>query len=229
MMDVSKKYGLEYRLLHAVIKGHPWYGNWGYEFGTGSYAVTCDAYKAAVEVLSGLPLSTFFSQSQNPQTLLQDVISRYKFLSERELVNIRDLFSFMMSLIHDVHKASLRVGDDSKKQIICGSSTQCTWSRDQIERAETAMTKVLRAVSGSNWVSWRSLKGVACQVASPDLLDFCLRELEGKQVAEGKVVTTRCNPGTGTLEYRSAVLSVIQIILYECVCNLCYRFIKTLH
>ncbi|KAG9132704.1 hypothetical protein Leryth_020913 [Lithospermum erythrorhizon] len=36
VMDVSKKYGLEYRLLHAVVKGHSWYGDWGYEFGTGS-------------------------------------------------------------------------------------------------------------------------------------------------------------------------------------------------
>ncbi|KAM1026297.1 hypothetical protein ACFX2I_039192 [Malus domestica] len=48
VMDVSKKYGLEYRLLHSIIKGHPWYGDWGYEFVAGSFALTRDAYKLAV-------------------------------------------------------------------------------------------------------------------------------------------------------------------------------------
>jgi len=58
-MDVSKKHGLEYRLLHAITEGHPWYGVWGYEFGAGSFALTFDAYKMAVETLSSLPLSMF--------------------------------------------------------------------------------------------------------------------------------------------------------------------------
>ena len=47
-MDVSKKYGLDYRLLHAAENGHPWYGNWGYEFATGSFAITFESYKTAV-------------------------------------------------------------------------------------------------------------------------------------------------------------------------------------
>ncbi|KAK1348655.1 hypothetical protein POM88_054955 [Heracleum sosnowskyi] len=38
VMDVSKKYGLEFCLIHAITKGHSWYGDWGYEFGAG---VTC--------------------------------------------------------------------------------------------------------------------------------------------------------------------------------------------
>uniref|UniRef100_A0A803QS08 Uncharacterized protein n=1 Tax=Cannabis sativa TaxID=3483 RepID=A0A803QS08_CANSA len=38
---------------------HPWYGDWGYEFGAGSFALSLDAYKASVESLSSLPLSIF--------------------------------------------------------------------------------------------------------------------------------------------------------------------------
>ena len=72
MIDVSKKYGLEYQLLHAITKGRPWYGDWGYEFGAGSFALTSDAYKSAVETLSSLPLSTFLQQGLKPCTCLQD-------------------------------------------------------------------------------------------------------------------------------------------------------------
>ncbi|KAK9292110.1 hypothetical protein L1049_020068 [Liquidambar formosana] len=202
VMDVSKKYGLEYRLLHAITKGHPWYGDWGYEFGAGSFALTLDAYKMAVETLSSIPLSIFLSQGRKPRTHLQDLISFYQSLSERELVNIRDLFCFLKSLIHDAHKSSLRVDDSTKKHRSCASVVLCAWTRNDIERVEEAMFRVLRAVSGSNWVSWRALRGAVCKVGPPELLDYCLKELGGKVAADGMVVHTRCNPGSGAVEYR---------------------------
>ncbi|KAJ1417282.1 Zinc finger, FYVE/PHD-type [Sesbania bispinosa] len=31
------------------MKGHPWYGDWGYQFGSGSYGLTQEAYKTTVE------------------------------------------------------------------------------------------------------------------------------------------------------------------------------------
>ncbi|PSS21330.1 PHD finger protein [Actinidia chinensis var. chinensis] len=68
LLDVSKKYGLEYRLLYAITKGHPWYGDWGYEFGAGSFALTLDAYKTAVETLSKQPLLEHESVSVNGAT-----------------------------------------------------------------------------------------------------------------------------------------------------------------
>ncbi|KAL1149290.1 hypothetical protein V6Z11_A10G182600 [Gossypium hirsutum] len=125
--DVSKKYGLEYRLLHAITKGHPW-------------------------------------------------------------------------LIHDSHKSSLRVGDATfKKQRASGV---LSWSRVDVVRVEEAMFRVLRAVSGSNWVSSRALRGAVCRVAPPTLLDHCLMELNGKLAVEGMVVKARHNPNSGCLEYR---------------------------
>ncbi|KAK8275178.1 hypothetical protein V6Z11_D10G121300 [Gossypium hirsutum] len=125
--DVSKKYGLEYRLLHAITKGHPW-------------------------------------------------------------------------LIHDAHKSSLRVGDATfKKQ---RTSSVLSWSRVDVVRVEEAMFRVLRAVSGSNWVSSRALRGAVCRVAPPTLLDHCLMELNGKLAVEGMVVKARHNPNSGSLEYR---------------------------
>ncbi|XP_058227610.1 PHD finger protein At1g33420 [Rhododendron vialii] len=210
LLDVSKKYGLEYRLLYAVTKGHPWYGDWGYEFGAGSFGLTLDAYKRAVETLSKQPLSDYLAQGRKPRTRLQDLISFYQSLSEHELVNIRDLFCFLMSLIHDAHKSSSRVEDATvgKKLRICTSSTLCAWTSRDVERVEEAMFRVLRAVTGPNWVTWRALRGAVCKVAPPELLDYCLKELKGKHTVDGMVVNARCHPDSGAIEYRLEQLRI---------------------
>lgn len=203
VMDVSKKYGLEYRLLHAITKGSPWYGEWGYEFGAGSFALTYDAYKMAIESLSSLPLSIFCSQGQEPCIRLQDMISHYQSFAKCKLVNIRDLFSFLMGLIHDAHKSSSGLDDIScKKSRACTSAVLWSFTGSDIERVEEAMFRVLRAVSGSNWVSCRALRGAVCKVGPPELLDYCLAKLGGKCAADGIVVKARSNPESGALEYR---------------------------
>ncbi|CAA2979546.1 PHD finger At1g33420 [Olea europaea subsp. europaea] len=203
VMDVSKKHGLELRLLNAITRGHPWYGDWGYEFGAGSFSLSHDAYKMAIKDLSSLPLSIFQSQGRKPRTILQDLISFYQSLSERELVNIRDLFCFLTSLIHDVQNSYLKVDyPPSKKRCSGDSRVLCAWTINDVARIEEAMIKVLRAVSGSTWVSWRALRGAVCKLGPPELLDYCLRELKGKQTAEGMFVNSRCISDSGAMEYR---------------------------
>ncbi|CAK9183641.1 unnamed protein product [Ilex paraguariensis] len=203
VMDVSKKYGLEFRLLHAITKGHTWYGDWGYEFGAGSFALTQDDYKTAVSSLSDLPLSLFLSQGRKPRTRLQDLISFYQSLSEHGLVNVRDLFCFLMTLIHDSHKYPLSTDDAiCKKRRSSVSNILCAWTTRDIVHVEAAMVRVLRAVTGPNWVSWRALRGAVCKVAPPELLDYCLKELKGKQAVDGMVINARCAPDSGAMEYR---------------------------
>ncbi|KAJ9171057.1 hypothetical protein P3X46_019107 [Hevea brasiliensis] len=191
VMDVSKKYGLDYRLLHAITKGRPWYGDWGYEFGAGSFALTLDAYKSAVETLSSIPLSIFLSQGRKPRTRLQDIISFYQSLSDHELVNTRDLFCYLISLIQNAHKSPSRVEDSTSKKRRSCTGISPSWSKADF-----------LGVSGSNWVSWRALRGAVCKVAPPELLDHCLKELGGKAAADGMIVGTRCNPDSGSFEYR---------------------------
>uniref|UniRef100_A0A2P2MM47 Uncharacterized protein MANES_13G153700 n=1 Tax=Rhizophora mucronata TaxID=61149 RepID=A0A2P2MM47_RHIMU len=202
VMDVSKKYGLEYRLLHAITNGHPWYGNWGYEFGAGSFALTVNAYKEAVETLASQSLSQFVTQGQKPNTRLQEVILFYQSLSDRELVNTKDLFYFLMSLIRITHNYSTKVDSSSKNQHTFKPKIPPLWSRNDIQRVEEAMLRVLRAVSGSNWVSLRALRGAVCKVASPDVLDHCLKYLRGKSTVDEMIVVARCNPDSGSCEYR---------------------------
>ncbi|CAI9777526.1 unnamed protein product [Fraxinus pennsylvanica] len=175
VMDVSKKHGLELRLLHAITRGHP----------------------------------CFQSQGRKPRTILQDLISFYQSLSERELVNTRDLFCFLMSLIHDVQNSPLKVDDPPCKKSRSGDSrVLCAWTIKDIARIEEAMIKVLRAVTGSTWVRWRALRGAVCKLGPPELLDYCLRELKGKQTAEGMFVNARCASDSGATEYRLEPRSV---------------------
>ncbi|KAL6552258.1 hypothetical protein OROGR_008412 [Orobanche gracilis] len=203
VMDVSKKNGLDFRLLHAVVKGHPWYGEWGYHFGSGSFSLTLNDYKTAVMNLSSLALSIFQSPGRKPRTRLQDLISFYQSISERELVSTRGLFCFLMSLIHDVrHSPSRHDESPFKKLRTCDSRTLCSWTINDVARVEEAMFKVLRAVSGSTWVGWRALRGAVCKAGTPELLDYCLKELKGKQAAPGLVVVARCISDSGAMEYR---------------------------
>lgn len=222
VMDVSKKYGLEYRLLHGITKGHPWYGDWGYQFGSGSYGLTQEAYKTAVESLSNLPLSIFLSQGQKPYSCVQDMISYYQSLSEHQLVNIRDLFCLLMGLIHDARKTASEVDEITcKKRCFNATGVSCPWEESDVVRVEEAMLRVLRAVSGSNWVSWRALRAAVYKVASAELLDYCLGELGGKVVLGSMVVNTRCNPETGAFEYRLDFIMFLWMVLFFCIFHFC--------
>ncbi|XVF29809.1 hypothetical protein REPUB_Repub16aG0003100 [Reevesia pubescens] len=210
VMDVSKKYGMEYRLLHAITKGHSWYGNWGYEFGSGSYALTKYAYKRAVDNLSSVPLSSLLFQGRKSRTRLQNIIAFYQSLSCSELTTLKDLFSFLLRLITESHKASM---SKTSKTLESSTNVLCAWTRNDVESLHQAMIKVLMAAAaGSNWVTRRALKGVMCKAASPELLDYCLKHLRGKLVANGKVVEARCNPNSSDVEFR---LQPLQYLQYE--------------
>ncbi|KAL8210259.1 hypothetical protein R6Q57_006991 [Mikania cordata] len=203
VMDVSKKYGMEFRLLHSVVKGHPWYGDWGYVFGGGSYAITHEAYNNAIKTLANMPLSALSSQGRKPRTRLHDLITFYQSLSDQELVTTRDLFHCLTALLHESNKSQTIVDYRTIKKVRSSDSRAlCVWNMSDVLRVEEAMFRVLKAVSGSSWVSWRSLRGAVCRVGSPELLDYCLKELQGKQAGDRMVVNARSNPDSGALEYR---------------------------
>ncbi|PIA47031.1 hypothetical protein AQUCO_01400029v1 [Aquilegia coerulea] len=211
VMDVSKKYGLEFRLLHAITNGHTWYGNWGFEFGSGSFALTIDAYRKAVDFLSKIPLSLFF-QGRKPRTRLQDVITFYQALSECQLSSIRELFCFLIGLLRNAERSQSQVASKNKKYGSC-SQVLCTWTREDIERVQLSMIKVLQVAGRSCWVSWRALKGATYKLASSELLDYCLKVLGGLVFDDGRMVLSRCNPETDAIEYRLVSRNDMQDVL----------------
>lgn len=201
VMDVSKKYGTEYRLLHAITTGYSWYGNWGYDFFAGSYALTVDAYKTAIDTLALMPLSPLMFRYRNMRTPMQALIGFYKAISETELLTLRDLFSFMLRLIQESG------GKDSstKKPAAGGSNALCAWTKADADHTEQAMLKVLKVASrAGHWVAWHTLKGAVHNSASSELLDYCLKHLSGKAVSSdiNLVVQTRLNPISGVVEFR---------------------------
>lgn len=200
---MSKKYGMEYRLLHAVTKGRPWYGEWGYQFEGGSFALTSEAYRNSVDDLSNVPLSLFFSHARSSRTLLHNTIALYQSISDHQISTVRDLFFFIMELLRDAR------GDQITEESIGNTPTEaskgmlCPWTRADVEHAEQTLIKILRAAHGLQWVTWRALKGATCRaVKSPELLDYCLKTLGGRITHDGMVVAVRCNPEINCEEYR---------------------------
>ncbi|GAV72006.1 PHD domain-containing protein [Cephalotus follicularis] len=203
VMDVSRKYGMEYRILHAITHGHSWYGSWGYEFKSGSYALTVDAYQRAVETLSTIPLSPLLFEGRGHRTRLHAIISFYQSLSESELITIKDLFSFMLRLIHETHRFTTT--SKRRKTEYGTSNILCAWTRNDVEHVQQAMIKVLAA--SACWVTRRALKGVMCKAAYPELLDYCMKHFGGKMAANGMVVHARYNTNSSDIEFRLEHLS----------------------
>ncbi|CAL5212062.1 unnamed protein product [Lathyrus oleraceus] len=197
VMDLSKKFGLDYRLLHAITNGHSWYGNWGYEFGTGCYGLTKEAYKKAVDTLSNLPLSSFSFQGRGPRNRVHTVISLYQSLAETELLTIKDLFSFLLKLVNR---------KPSQHEFTSPINILVSWTRNEVEEVQQALIKVLLASSACNkakWATRRTLKGaVSMRVRSSELVDYSLKHLPGKLAANGMVVCSRCNPTSSAVEFR---------------------------
>ncbi|WCJ29027.1 PHD finger protein At1g33420 [Euphorbia peplus] len=209
VMDVSRKYGIDYRLLHAITKGHSWYGDWGYKFARGSYGISSDSYTKAVETLSNLQLTPLLFHRRRPRSRLQAVISFYQSLSDSELVTLKDLCCFLLRLIQESN-GSL-VLKSKPKNFGSISNVLCAWTRHDVEYVQQAMIKVLETVpEKNNWVSRHALKGVLHKRGSPELLDYCLKYLGGKVAVNSTVIQVRCNPNSNDAEFRLAPLSTAQ-------------------
>jgi hypothetical protein len=198
VMDVSKKFGVDYRVLHAVATGCSWYGQWGFILGSGSFGTTSETYCKAIENISSVPLSHLFPHSRSPRNQLQDTIAFYQSLSKRHLNTIRDLFLYVSGLAANksVHKKEIEYDINS---------IEGNWTDKEIKRAVDVALKVLRAAD--SWVAMRSLKAATAHpIGSPQLVDYCLKTIGGTRTYDGMVVVARCNSETNTIEYRLVTL-----------------------
>ncbi|KAK6937936.1 Zinc finger, PHD-finger [Dillenia turbinata] len=222
VMDVSKKYGMEYRLLHSVAKGHTWYGNWGFKFGAGCYGLTLDDYNRALDTISSLPLSIFLFQGWRSQTRLKSVIAFYQSLSDNELVTVGDLFSFLFKLIFKTRNSVMpyQILSESTDFGSVNDKTLSIWTRNDIERIEQAMIKVLAAAKVAGWVTRRALKGALSKAASPELLDYCLKSLPRTMAADDMVVEARYNQVSKVIEFRLQPRNVGNVLTGPCMMQL---------
>ncbi|KAK9902436.1 hypothetical protein M0R45_001675 [Rubus argutus] len=98
--DVSRKRSMELRLLHGVAYGHPWFGRWGYKFCHGSFGVREHIYERALKILSSLELEKIIQDFSDMDQCeeLKKIIRYYRYLSETQLVTIKDLLRFMLTV-----------------------------------------------------------------------------------------------------------------------------------
>ncbi|XP_065850081.1 PHD finger protein MALE MEIOCYTE DEATH 1 [Euphorbia lathyris] len=94
--DVSKKRSMDLRLLYGVAYGHPWFGRWGYKFCRGSFGVAEYNYSGAIEILSSLELDQIIHDLKNKE--MHQIINYYRNLSETQLITLRDLLRFMLTV-----------------------------------------------------------------------------------------------------------------------------------
>nr|GLL32329.1 PHD finger protein MALE MEIOCYTE DEATH 1-like [Ipomoea trifida] len=101
VFDVSMKGGMELRLLHGVTYGMSWFGKWGYKFNRGSFGVTEQKYKIAIDYLQSLGLDKIlndFKKSHSGRRKIKQVIDKYREMSENPLITISELLQFKLSL-----------------------------------------------------------------------------------------------------------------------------------
>lgn len=121
VMDVSKKQGLDFRLLHGVAFGIPWYGKWGYVYGKGSYGVTQSIYELALSSIRSTSLSELSAHFASIDQEVLGIIALYKRLRRRPaapLNTLADLIYFMHQLLQ--HPASSLA---ATPPLLCGPST----------------------------------------------------------------------------------------------------------
>ncbi|XP_015869864.3 PHD finger protein MALE MEIOCYTE DEATH 1 [Ziziphus jujuba] len=98
--DTSKKRSMDIRLLYGVAYGHPWFGRWGYKFYHGSFGVKDHHYNRALEILSSLKLDKIIEDFVETEQFkeIKKIIRHYRDLSETQLITMRDMLKFMLTI-----------------------------------------------------------------------------------------------------------------------------------
>ncbi|KAH6760075.1 RING/FYVE/PHD zinc finger superfamily protein [Perilla frutescens var. frutescens] len=98
--DLSKKHKMELRLLYGVAYGHSWFGKWGYRFCHGSFGVMEHNYERALDLLSSLELDQVIGDFILVDKCIdiKQIIHHYRNMSGTNLVTVRDILRFMLSV-----------------------------------------------------------------------------------------------------------------------------------
>ncbi|XP_010536249.1 PREDICTED: PHD finger protein MALE STERILITY 1, partial [Tarenaya hassleriana] len=197
LKDTSHKGGMELRLLHGVARGEPWFGHWGYRFGSGTYGVTRTIYEKALEAIQNVPLCLLSHQFTSLASEIPTLLSKYQTLSNDPLITLRDLFLFML----DLHSRLPRDNDmTSRNQIISIDSVNCRWSQKRIQMAIKVIIESLKRVE-YRWISRQEVRDAARNyIGDTGLLDFVLKSL-GNQIVGNYLVRRSLNPVKKVLEY----------------------------
>ncbi|OIT05073.1 PREDICTED: PHD finger protein At2g01810-like [Nicotiana attenuata] len=224
--DVSKKGGMELRLLHGVAYGQSWFGKWDYRFGRGSYGVTEQKYEIAVQFLSSLGLDKILNDFKRdiPKRLkIKQIIGTYRELSEIPLITISDLFQFMLAFkskapFHSKMKLENRddywcdpdIGEKHRPIsmdtfVNLMANNDCRWPARRLEFVLIVIVNLLKEnqenVNRNYGMTRQDLRDEARKcIGDTGLIDFVLKSIRCFQLGN-QIIRRSINPNTKLLEF----------------------------
>ncbi|XP_021893728.1 PHD finger protein MALE MEIOCYTE DEATH 1 [Carica papaya] len=157
--DLSKKRCMDLRLLHGIAYGHSWFGRWGYKFFRGSYGMTQHSYYRAIEIISSLEVDKVVSEFGNEEFSreIKQIISHYRNKSEAQLITLRDLLRFMLTVKScSLSQNRLAMTITDGPSLMLNSSNRTTLEKHALVRKEQKVIKYRRFSTmvsslGSRW------------------------------------------------------------------------------
>ncbi|WOL06617.1 PHD finger protein PERSISTENT TAPETAL CELL 1 [Canna indica] len=203
LVDTSTKSNMELRLIHGVAYGEPWFGRWGYKFGSGSFGVTQHMYQQSLEALQALPLHLLAPHFACFGQEIPIIVAKYQSLCNHMLITLGSLFRFMVELkMHlppDTIFCSYRTTAVSDYRGIIREEN-CRWSTKRVEMAAQVIVEKLKN-SEFRWVPRQEIRDAArAYIGDTGLLDYVLKTL-GNHIVGNYIVRRAVNPITKVLEY----------------------------
>ncbi|KAK4350259.1 hypothetical protein RND71_029572 [Anisodus tanguticus] len=217
--DVSKKEGMDLRLLHGVAYGQCWFGKWGYKFGRGSYGVTEQKYEIAVQFLSSLGLNKIlndFRKDIPKRRKIKQIIGTYRELSEVPMITISELLQFMLAFKSKapVHRKMANTDLDLVEKnrpismetfVNLMANNYCRWPSRRLEFVLIVIVNFLKenqANVGRNCGMTRhDLRNEARKfIGDTGLIDFVLKSIRCFALGN-QIVRRSINPTTKLLEF----------------------------
>ncbi|KDP25820.1 hypothetical protein JCGZ_22542 [Jatropha curcas] len=229
VQDVSKKRGMELRLLYGVAYGHSWFGRWGYKFCRGSFGVKLQNYNQAIEILCSLELDKIIEEFKDTKVHqeMKQIISFYRNFSETPLITFKDLLRFMLIVKScpcaqkkrsiDSNVKSSMVIASQKKPVVKEKYTRyrkfsslvgtldSRWSKKRLEYAAEVIVSALKEKRTDKFsqqgMTRQDVRDAArMHIGDTGLLDYVLKSMNNVIVGN-HVVHRAMNLETRILEY----------------------------
>ncbi|XP_041002433.1 PHD finger protein MALE MEIOCYTE DEATH 1 [Juglans microcarpa x Juglans regia] len=226
--DVSKKRSMDLRLLYGVAYGHSWFGRWGYRFCRGSFGVAEHNYDRAIEVLSSLELDKTIQDFSNLEKRreIKQLILHYRYMSETQLVTIKDLLRFMLTIKSraplQINKPAAAPPTSNSKPLIRNkplvkekslkyrsftalANMDSRWPARRLEYAAEVIVNALKVKKEGKFchggMTRQDLRDAArLHIGDTGLLDYVLKSMNNVVVGN-HIVCRTVNPTTRILEY----------------------------
>ncbi|KAK8948401.1 PHD finger protein MALE STERILITY 1 [Platanthera zijinensis] len=181
LIDVAKKEKMELRLIHGLAYGVPWFEQWGYKFGHGSYGIAKQLHERSLQALRRFPLSLISLLSYTiHDSDISKIATRYRVMSNQPPITLGDLFRCMIELKRRLPRENTPATMDFHSVV---TATSCRWSIKRVEIAALVIVQVLKEF-GHRWITRQEIRDASrVFIGDTGLLDFVLKSLGNHIVA----------------------------------------------